>query len=163
MTGTNDDTLRTCSKCGETNPATSEFFPQKGKGLRRRCRLCHAEYYRNYVKDNHEKVKATRKKYRLANPERTKRWRRNNCLKQYGLTQETFDDMLKAQGGVCAICGSADPRKKGCSFAVDHDHNTGAVRGLLCAHCNRGLGLFGESQSTLEKAAMYLARSAPKD
>jgi hypothetical protein len=60
--------------------------------------------------------------------------------------------MLEDQGGVCAICFNAR------FLAVDHDHDTEQVRGLLCEHCNRGLGFFRDSVLALESAIEYLQR-----
>jgi hypothetical protein len=63
--------------------------------------------------------------------------------------------MLKDQGNKCAICGSLSPGKKETSFHVDHDHETGKVRGLLCELCNVGLGYF-KTPKELRAAAAYL-------
>jgi hypothetical protein len=74
-------------------------------------------------------------------------------LRKYGLSLVEFAELLKAQGGRCAICGSTDWGKTGGSVRqwpnVDHDHATGQVRGLLCDRCNRGLGYFGDSAELL--------------
>jgi ribosomal protein L24E len=61
--------------------------------------------------------------------------RRQSLRRRYGLTIEQFDEMLAEQGGVCAICGTDTPLGRG-TFHVDHDHQTGQVRGLLCHPCN---------------------------
>lgn len=79
--------------------------------------------------------------------------RRQN-LKSYGLTPEQYDAMLEKQGGVCAICRKAPPAQR--RLAVDHDHVTGVVRGLLCTSCNLGLGKFMESLELLRRAVAYL-------
>jgi hypothetical protein len=81
--------------------------------------------------------------------------RRRN-LGRYGLTLEQFDAMLTAQGGVCALCGTDQPGGRGNRFCVDHDHITGAVRGLLCTHCNKGIGYFRDDPALLLKATTYL-------
>ncbi len=75
-------------------------------------------------------------------------------FKKFGLTGADFNRMLAEQGGVCAICRNVC--KTGKRLAVDHDHATGRVRGLLCANCNTGLGKFGDSLLTLEAACAYL-------
>lgn len=86
---------------------------------------------------------------------------------EYGLTPEAYDELLRRQGGGCAVCKSPDPRWKRAravrSFCVDHDHETGHVRGLLCSPCNRGVGLLQDSPEVLEAAARYLraARQIP--
>lgn len=66
-----------------------------------------------------------------------------------------YQYMLENQNGVCAICSNVD--KSGRALAIDHDHKTGFVRGLLCGSCNRGLGLFRDNPEILLKAAKYLS------
>lgn len=85
--------------------------------------------------------------------------------KKYGIAEEDFQAMLKKQGGVCAICGCHQRYQR---LAVDHNHKTGFVRGLLCVNCNRGLGKFFDSPLRLIRAAEYLrnvkgALNATKD
>lgn len=80
--------------------------------------------------------------------------RRDTLLRQqFGITLDDYNVMLEAQGGVCAICGNIDPVR---SLAVDHCHETGKVRGLLCRDCNQGLGLYRDNITRLHKAAEYL-------
>lgn len=81
--------------------------------------------------------------------------RESQKLAQYGLTPAEYRDMLARQGGVCAICKCPEP-VKGRALAVDHDHRTGAVRGLLCGSCNRGIGMLKDRADLLEAAAGYL-------
>jgi hypothetical protein len=82
-------------------------------------------------------------------------------LKKFGLGLSDYDQMLEQQGGLCAICGREETQintktDKPFSLAVDHCHKTGAVRGLLCMKCNRGLGLFEDNIEVLKKALAYL-------
>lgn len=77
---------------------------------------------------------------------------------KYGLTPEQHDAMVKAQGGLCAICRSEFGRN---GPRVDHNHETGVVRGLLCHPCNVSIGLLRESPETLWRAAEYLAQHTP--
>lgn len=86
-------------------------------------------------------------------------------LAQYGLSLATYEAMRVAHNDLCAICGKPETaygsggngvRKLG----VDHNHATGAVRGLLCAKCNTAIGAFGESIDTLRSAIAYLERYA---
>lgn len=71
---------------------------------------------------------------------------------KYGLSNLAYDVLYRQQGGNCAICGDhADV------LNVDHDHNTGMVRGLLCGRCNRGLGMFADDRARLAAASLYLA------
>lgn len=80
-------------------------------------------------------------------------------LRQYGITVEDYDRMLAAQGGGCAICGGTDPQRNRKWFCVDHDHETGVVRGLLCMNCNDGLGRFADDPAQLRAAAAYLEQN----
>lgn len=66
-----------------------------------------------------------------------------------------FEALLHAQGGVCAICKTASPTHKN-KWHVDHDHQTGMVRGIVCGHCNAGLGYFRDSVESLRSAIEYL-------
>jgi len=75
----------------------------------------------------------------------------------YGITLEQYNQMLKDQDGVCAICGKPD-EVEGRRMAIDHNHDTGEVRGLLCGTCNRGLGNFQDNIEMLEKAKDYLVK-----
>lgn len=86
---------------------------------------------------------------------RTKR-RRHLLKSLYGITPEIYDGMLAAQKGCCAICGTDRPNGNSAFFAVDHDHVTGKIRGLLCSTCNMALGLLRDSVTILRKAAAYL-------
>ena len=70
--------------------------------------------------------------------------------RRYGLTREQWEAMLVAQGGLCAICGGPPP------LDVDHSHETGKVRGLLCRSCNRGLGMLKDNAEICAKAAAYV-------
>jgi hypothetical protein len=124
-----------------------ENNPERAREVRRRYYDKHAD------KAKAASMKVSRRK-RAADPDFH---RRANLKRNYGLTLDAYAAMLSTQGGVCAICRSADP---GChpNFHVDHDHATGAIRALLCFECNRGLGAFKDSPSTLENAAAYLRR-----
>lgn len=82
--------------------------------------------------------------------------------KSYGLTVADFEAMLTAQGGGCAACGIKSVRRTGHSFHVDHDHSTGAVRGLLCGSCNVALGQLGDSTVRIQQLLAYLIRASRK-
>ncbi len=81
--------------------------------------------------------------------------------KSYRISLEDYEAMLSSQNNVCAICKTHRDfmdKKKGIkrSLAVDHDHKTGKVRGLLCHRCNTAIGLFDEALTTVESALNYL-------
>ena len=80
--------------------------------------------------------------------------RDGNLRNKYGLTPEQFHSMLAAQDGVCSIC--KQPDKQGIRLAVDHNHDTGEVRGLLCGNCNKAIGLMRDSPAILFRAIEYL-------
>jgi hypothetical protein len=80
---------------------------------------------------------------------------RRGKLAKYGITEDDYDALLASQRGRCAICGK-DASGNGRLLAVDHDHKTGEVRGLLCRGCNLGIGLL-EKEGFLNKAMAYLA------
>lgn len=119
-------------------------------GLSTYCKICDAARSRKWKSKNPEARKKTVSKWRLENREALKRSQRK-C--RYGVTSEQYDQMLIGQGGVCAICGQPDPRR---SLSVDHNHETGEVRGLLCDRCNTGLGKFQDRADLTAKATDYL-------
>lgn len=91
---------------------------------------------------------------RQRDPERAARISRKHLLKKlYGLTPEQYEEMLAAQGGGCAICGDPPGERQ---HAVDHDHATGEVRGILCHSCNLSIGGFRDDPSLLVAAIDYL-------
>lgn len=102
-----------------------------------------------------EKKAKMRQKMRdskMANPTLSQR---RSLMKNYGITLECYDQMLEDQNHSCKICGFME-LGDGKRLHVDHDHGTGDIRGLLCHHCNTGLGLFKDSQELLQKAIDYL-------
>lgn len=81
----------------------------------------------------------------------------NNHLKRnYGITLNEYNQMLMEQGHRCKTCGTTEPGGKHGKFMVDHSHNTGEVRGLLCKSCNIALGEVGDNINTLQKMIEYL-------
>ena len=129
---------KVCKRCQAELPL-AEFPRDKVRPDRRHpyCRPCKA---------------ADQQRRRSADPEAT---RRGN-LRRYGLTIESYAELLASQGGRCAICGTTDPGGNP-TMLVDHDHATGVVRGLLCSPCNRGLGAFRDDPTRLAAAIEYLA------
>ena len=77
--------------------------------------------------------------------------------RQYGITLAEYEQMLRDQDNKCAICGNED-EVEGRRLAIDHCHDSGNVRGLLCGKCNRGLGLFYDNQELLGNAISYLTK-----
>lgn len=87
-------------------------------------------------------------------------YRRSNLKSLYGITVEEYDELLATQDGVCALCfrTSSDGRR----LCVDHCHETGAIRGLLCSSCNYSIGCLGDTKESLEKVVEYLAGIPPQ-
>jgi hypothetical protein len=135
----------TCTRCGLDRPI-EEFGEQVERGggrrLKRWCRTCNSDYQREYRVKNINEI--------------TNR----NLIARYGITQNQYDEMLAAQGGVCAICRGpntqVDSRTgKVRRFHVDHDHETGTVRGLLCHFCNVVLGMVEDDVERLRLLIDY--------
>lgn len=80
---------------------------------------------------------------------------------KYGLDLDEYNTLLEEQDGVCAICGDECPIHE--HLSVDHDHETGEVRGLLCAHCNRMLGSARDDITVLARGIEYLNRGGDPD
>jgi len=82
--------------------------------------------------------------------------RKSHLKRKYGMTIEQYDAMLQAQGGGCFICNR--PPREDISLHVDHDHSSGAIRGILCFCCNNALADFQEDPRLLARAGAYLDR-----
>lgn len=143
----------TCEKCKAGFELSRK--PKAGTGIL--CKKCRGlRYEQEFVKRNGLTV------YEKYSP-RYKDKRRESQLKlKYGLTSKEYDAMFERQGGCCAICKRTDPGIPRCEhFAIDHDHATGKVRGLLCHVCNRMLGHVKDEPSLLNAAVNYLIRNDP--
>lgn len=138
--------MKRCPQCKREWPADLEhFYRNAGQrdGLSAYCRPCHRAYAKRYLSDPER---------RAAQVEAS---RRNHLRRKYGITLEEWDALLAKQGGGCAVCGAPhDPN--GGRLHVDHCHDTGRVRGLLCMVCNRLVGAAKDDPERLEKAAAYL-------
>jgi hypothetical protein len=163
--------VKRCTKCHESKPL-SDFYEMVGMrdGHRNECKACNlADKARRY-RANPEKDKERVRRWQQANPEKYAEQRRraresgrkaatdrrSHLKRKYGITPEDYDRMLEAQGGVCGICERL-PRED-ISFHVDHDHETGEIRGLLCFRCNNALGDFEDDIDRMRKALRYVDR-----
>lgn len=148
-----------CSKCKKRLLATKEFFykaKSRKDGLNSWCKKCMNTKSRIYRKNNPKRYNAMNRAYRKNNLEKCKvayrKW-------TYGVTNEQYVRLLEQQKGVCAICGEPETRiqnNRVQNLSIDHDHNTGEVRGLLCSVCNLKLGQFEALQSFAPRALVYL-------
>lgn len=127
---------RVCKACAVEKPIEDYHkAPGYKEGRRPQCKVCYAEYQKQFLLDTDK--------------------RRGYWIKhKYGITMGEHDKMLDEQNGGCAVCTLplTEPQ-------VDHDHATGKVRGLLCRHCNTGLGHFREDPKLFASALAYLERN----
>jgi hypothetical protein len=131
-----DQPLRRCPRCWQSKPL-DQFYKRPNK-----CKPCTAEYNKN----------------------RRSAWREDReaaLQRKFGITLHQYEKMLWDQEGLCAICGRPQSGKRGgviIQLCVDHDHETGQVRALLCTPCNIGLGNFGDDVERLMAAIRYLRK-----
>jgi hypothetical protein len=105
------------------------------------------------------------RQYRAKHPEHRIRDNKRNLdrlrRERYGLSPEQYEALFVEQGKRCAICKTAKPKGKiRNTWHIDHVHGTKIVRGILCPHCNTGLGMFADNVQTLYRAIFYLIRSS---
>jgi Autographiviridae endonuclease VII len=132
--------MKTCSRCAEEKPLDEYYVVKKTGYVHAACKQCTCK---------------SAKVWRDANPEKFRSAIRNNqLLKKYGLQAGEYEALHAKQGGACAICGDTPEG----NLRVDHCHETGVVRGLLCHPCNAGIGLLRDNAALLLKAANYLKR-----
>jgi len=135
--------VKTCTVCGIEKPLT-EYAQRGGKefGLKSACKDC---------------GRARARKYWEKKPLSKEAQREKNLQKSFGIGIKDYNKLLEIQNGCCAICGT-DSCASGRNFAVDHNHQTGKIRGLLCKFCNTALGQFKDDTTVLQKAIQYLER-----
>jgi hypothetical protein len=160
-----------CNKCGESKPQ-DDFYkqPRNKSGYMGHCKICEQarknSNNRKHKEADPEKWAERRrgyvKTYKKRHPDRQAAYdHRRNLRRKYGITPETYAELLARQGGKCAGCLS-EPRNK--RFAVDHDHSCcpnqqtcgNCIRGLLCGNCNTALGLLRDSEEILARLLQYV-------
>ena len=179
---------KTCIKCGEVKPLSEFYKDKgKKDGHYGACKKCvlqlRKEYYSEnrdkrleYKKEydsrpeNRDKILEYQKEYRSENRDKLSEYMkdynskqenkdRKKCLelqRSYGITLDEYNEMSHNQKGCCAICGK-HVLETG-TLCVDHNHDTGAVRGLLCNNCNKGIGFLGDNLDRLRRATEYLEK-----
>lgn len=168
------ETVKRCCACRQVLPvACFSKNASSRDGLQIRCKDCKRRQAAEYRERNRELLRRRQIKWRLDNPDkvleserkrdpatRSQHAKKNRLKQKYGLTPEQFEAMARAQHFLCAICRQSPcdiPGGRGL-LHVDHDHETGRVRGLLCVNCNVGLGYFFDTPALLREAAAYLER-----
>lgn len=144
--------------------------PEKNREYMREYYANNREKFQQYQRDTADRRNARRREryatdpaYRaeclriskLRDPESVRDTRLRN---QFGITAHEYDEQLELQGGGCAICRTDIESNGGRRLAVDHCHNSGRVRGILCSECNLGLGKFKDDPILLSRAIEYLQR-----
>lgn len=134
-----------CSECGERPVRIQK---------RQLCHSCNQQWYKRNNPEYRERQNALRRDW-YRNQGGVDYMRDMKLRRNFGISLEEYRDMERAQDGRCAICHSLPGKRL---LAVDHDHETGRVRALLCANCNTALGHLKDDPDLLRKAADYLMR-----
>lgn len=155
--------MKTCAACGGTAPVDSFHRRTAARdGRQAYCKACARSKLGGWQAANADRVRelfrnwtdvnaAHRKKYKKQIYTTTRKASENNRLRRtYGISLDDYETMCQAQDGGCLICRTQT------KLCIDHDHKTGAVRGLLCRKCNTALGQFRDDPEILRKAAAYL-------
>lgn len=147
------------SHCGRGHEFTKENTSVDHRGYRS-CKACAAlrssTRYRERKKENSKKRRSNPIKHEQ-DKKKMRETAEKRRLNTYGITKQDYNNLIKVQDNQCAICKNKfnkDDLLRTCH--IDHDHNTGIVRGLLCSECNLGLGKFKDNKMLLEKAKEYL-------
>ena len=131
--------MKTCSKCKEEKANSNFHISSKEKdGLQKQCKSCQSKRKKEWYKENKEKALNDNYKYK------------------YGISLEEYSEKLREQNHKCKICKKDETEVFKQTLYVDHNHDTGEVRGLLCHPCNAGLGHFKEQEDLLEAAKQYI-------
>ncbi len=129
-------------------------------GYRGECKSCRKEKQLEYKKrpENLEKIRAWNRKSKKKNY----RYGRSKMLEsKYGITQDQFEQISEAQNHKCALCFFPASEMRHKKLCVDHCHETGRVRGLLCHPCNTLLGRIGDNVAGVTRMLEYVSRSEP--
>lgn len=132
--------MKTCNDCREVK-SQSEFYAGQGH-----CKVCN---------------KIRNKRWRDANPGAHRlAYVKGHVRRKYGLSWEDYTRLFDRQKGECALCQSGHDLLEVGGLCVDHDHDTGKVRGLLCKGCNSALGALGDSVRAIRHVLAYLEGSS---
>lgn len=165
-----------CSQCGLEKPINEFYNCKAGKhGKSSWCTSCSKEYRAKYrlehrdhlnalgrksYYDNFDKRKSQIKQYQKAHPEQAKA---SKIKRKYQMSFREYNEMLERQEEKCAICGKHKSEVRQKTLAVDHDHNTGKIRELLCIKCNLGIGNLQDDPLLVLKAYNYLLKHSQGD
>lgn len=157
-------TAKECSCC-KIIKINSDFAKssRNSNGLQSRCKACcktlKLEYRSKAEVKLQEKLYAKEYNQRPERREKAKKHARWYSLQRhYNMSLDQYNDMFLAQSGCCSICKKHQSEFSQ-TLAVDHCHQTNAIRGLLCGPCNKALGLFKDNIKNLDNAKAYLKKS----
>lgn len=149
-----EDGEKQCPSCFQIKPAASfRKHTRNWDGVRTACKDCQKLRDGKYREANCELLRQKSRRYKTSRNAVLQRHRQLRSL--YHMDPVEYERLFTLQNGQCAICGKPPAAKKR-FLSVDHDHQTGRVRGLLCFHCNLALGHFQDNPAFLEKATAYL-------
>lgn len=150
--------MQKCNQCGEEKKI-SEFYKHKNKanGHQSYCKKCTYENAEQWVKNNLERNRKTKKDWYKIN---SKRLLLKRIKQEYGLSEQEYNGLIEKQKNKCAVCGTSDVKMNHCKrLVIDHCHKTGKVRGLLCNHCNTALAAVNDNVDTLKKLIKYVKKT----
>lgn len=143
------DETKTCTRCGEAKLLTQFSLSRRATETqnavyRPDCKTCSSARAMQWYRDNPGRTIANKRRF--------------NLEKLYGITLAEYDALMRKQAGVCAVCRKAPAARhsRDIRLVVDHCHETGITRGLLCNNCNRAIGLLGDDPILLRRAITYL-------
>lgn len=145
-----------CPKCEESKPPKTHFYKDKYSkdGFSVYCRECIRVRNKQKHDEDPAYFKTASARWRARRPKSYIKYRLRNRAKKFGMTVEDLVALTQEADGHCMLC--EQPSKR---LAVDHCHETGRVRGLLCMNCNTGLGRLGDNIAGLKRAIKYLKRT----
>ena len=152
--------IKVCKRC-ELEKNCSAFYRDSQNVDRKNSRCiecCLALNKENYYRRKAEGVLSRYHQKKKEDPDGTFLYHREKHLKKkFGITEADYLDLLEEQMYCCKICNKHESENSANrNLAVDHNHETGEIRGLLCDPCNRGLGLFKDNPLVMQKALDYL-------
>ena len=154
-----EETVRRLKYNNSHREKQKEYSKKRNKAYYEQNKEREKERGRKYYWEHLDSVRAYRKKYNQEHRKKARlQWRKKVCEEKYGISFEEYSEMLSAQNGCCAICGKHESKLKK-SLCIDHDHNTGTVRGLLCTNCNRAISFFEDNIEIIKKAVEYFRES----